>query len=781
MTTLFRFFYPNPPAPWFNGSFPAGSITFGSDGALYGAAGSGGLYGDGTLYRITTGGLFTKLHDFDDQNAATNGTDGGGLTQGPDGRFYGVTQYGPSGVAFGMVYRLEPDGTVTTVHAFNGQDGQFPRGDLVLASDGNLYGTTWRGGGLGPGGCGYNGCGTIFRITLPAGTVQLVHAFALTDGAGPGEGRLIQGSDGNLYGTTAEGGNLQFSGGTVFKMALDGTFTSLHTFTEDEGVSPRGSLVEGDDGNFYGTTSGAAGSSIPILGTLFRISPTGDVTVLHHFQGPDGAHPLGGLVQGSDGHFYGTTTDGGENNFGVVFRLRLPRAEDGTLNASEDTTANSTLSATDPSNTPLTFSIVANGALGTATITNSATGAFAYVPNLNANGADSFTFKADNGTIDTNVATISVSIAPVNDSPVAQTGTLTTAEDTSATGTLVANDVDNVTLSYSVSTGPTKGTVLITNATTGAFTYTPTPNATGADSFTFKANDGTLDSNVASVSVTISAANDPPVASNGTTSVASGGTVTGTLVATDVDNASLTYTILSSGTKGTAAVTNSATGAYTYTANAGTAGTDTFTFKANDGSADSNNGIVTVTISGGNAAPIASGATSTTPEDKSVSGRLTASDPEGGRLTFALVANGTKGTASIAANGRFTYVPQPNVNGNDSFTFKANDGITDSNVAIVQITISPVNDIPMASGASVSTLMNQSVSGSLQAIDADGDSIAFSLVKGPRRGSVTIGATTGTFTYTPSAGFSGNDSFTFQATDPVGASSTAIVSIAVTR
>jgi VCBS repeat-containing protein len=256
--------------------------------------------------------------------------------------------------------------------------------------------------------------------------------------------------------------------------------------------------------------------------------------------------------------------------------------------------------------------------------------------------------------------------------------------------------------------------------------------------------------------------------------------VSGTLVATDVDNATLTYSVVNNGTKGTAIVTN-ATGAYTYTANAGASGTDTFTFKANDGSSDSNDAVITVTISGGNAPPVANGATLTTPEDKSVSGRLTATDPEGSRLTFALVTNGTMGTASIATNGRFTYVPQANVHGTDSFTFLANDGISNSNVATVQVTISPVNDAPAATGTSVSTVLNQPVTGSLQAVDVDGDAITFSLAKGPRRGAVTINPTTGAFTYTPPTGFTGNDLFTFRAADPTGASSTATVSIAVSQ
>src|SRR5204863_1863821 len=140
-----------------------------------------------------------------------------------------------------------------------------------------------------------------------------------------------------------------------------------------------------------------------------------------------------------------------------------------------------------------------------AAITNAATGAFTYPPAANATGADSFTFKAKDGTVDSTPATVTITITAVNDAPVAASGTLTTAEDTPASGTLVATDVDGDSLTYSIVVNGAKGTATITNAATGAFTYTPNADANGADSITFKASDGTADSNVATVSITISA------------------------------------------------------------------------------------------------------------------------------------------------------------------------------------------------------------------------------------------------------------------------------------
>jgi VCBS repeat-containing protein len=151
------------------------------------------------------------------------------------------------------------------------------------------------------------------------------------------------------------------------------------------------------------------------------------------------------------------------------------------------------------------------------TITDAATGAYTFTPALNYNGPASFTFKANDGALDSNVATVSISVKAINDAPMADAGILTTAEDTLASGRLIANDVDNGNLTYSIVTVPSaaQGIVTLTNAATGAYTFSPALNFNGSASFSFKANDGALDSNVATISITVTAVNDAPVAAAG--------------------------------------------------------------------------------------------------------------------------------------------------------------------------------------------------------------------------------------------------------------------------
>jgi VCBS repeat-containing protein len=263
--------------------------------------------------------------------------------------------------------------------------------------------------------------------------------------------------------------------------------------------------------------------------------------------------------------------------------------------------------------------------------------------------------------------------------------------------------------------------------------YTPAANYTGADSFTFKANDGTVDSNTATVSITVTAVNDPPVAVSGTVNTTAGTPVNGTLVAPDIDSSTLTYATVANGTKGTATITNATTGAYTYTPNAAATGTDTFTFKANDGTADSNIATITVTIAA-NHPPVASNGSLTAQEDKSAKGTLIATDQDGNRLTYRIVSNGSKGTATItnASMGIFTYVPNANSNGSDTFTFRANDSMADSNLATISITITPVNDAPVATNGSLTTTKNTPAGGTLQASDVDADALTFSIFKAPK-------------------------------------------------
>jgi len=261
-------------------------------------------------------------------NASTDGsTPYGNVVQGADGNFYGTAaRDGVNGN--GTVFRVTQEGVYTVLYAFQGSpDGQNPQANLYLASDSNFYGTTARGGAFGN--------GTIFRISS-TGVFTLLYTFTGgTDGGFPAAG-VIEGSDGNLYGTTVSGGAINAAGfpgyGTIFQMTPGGVLTTIYTFTggDADGSNPYAGLVEGSDGFLYGTTnSDEVGDSLYEFGSVFKVSKAGTLTTLYHFgDGNDGANPDGGLLEGSDGSFYGSTHNGGlyandddESGQGVLFNI----------------------------------------------------------------------------------------------------------------------------------------------------------------------------------------------------------------------------------------------------------------------------------------------------------------------------------------------------------------------------------------------------------------------------------------------------------------------------
>jgi uncharacterized repeat protein (TIGR03803 family) len=291
-----------------DGVGPRSNIIQGRDGNFYGTTYSGGTNGLGTVFKITPAGVETVLHSF-----AGGGTDGSSpsaaLILASDGNFYGTTANGgPNGN--GTLYKITPAGVETVLYAFTGGDGGGPFGALVEGSDGNFYGTT---SGGGP-----NFNGTVFKIT-PAGVMTMLHSF--TGGTSDGSSSnasLIQGLDGNFYGTTSGGG--ASANGTVFNITPAGVETVLYSFTGgSDGSEPQAALIQATDGNFYGTTSGGGASG---HGTVFKITSAGVETVLHSFAGgTDGSNPAAALTQGSDGNFYGTTYSGGSSNLGTVFKI----------------------------------------------------------------------------------------------------------------------------------------------------------------------------------------------------------------------------------------------------------------------------------------------------------------------------------------------------------------------------------------------------------------------------------------------------------------------------
>jgi uncharacterized repeat protein (TIGR03803 family) len=302
-----------------NGSYPAAGLVQGSDGNFYGTTEYGGTNGNnGTVFQMTPTGALTMLVSF-------NGTNGSypaaGLVRGANGSFYGTTTYGGAR-GMGTVFEMTSAGVLTTLVSFDNSDGAAPLAALVQASDGNLYGTTSQGGNLtlNTGGYGNSGGGTVFKMT-PAGTLTTLFVFDGSRGENP-TARLVQGTNGNFYGAAAYGGNLGLDAGygfgTVYKMTPAGTLTTLVLFNLANGYSPSAGLVQGNDGNFYGTTDGGgAGGG----GTVFKMTPSGALTTLVSFNGAKGNSPQAPLVQGSDGNFYGTTTYGGAKGRGTVFQV----------------------------------------------------------------------------------------------------------------------------------------------------------------------------------------------------------------------------------------------------------------------------------------------------------------------------------------------------------------------------------------------------------------------------------------------------------------------------
>jgi uncharacterized repeat protein (TIGR03803 family) len=298
-----------------------------SDGNFYGTTFAGGTVNSGTVFRISPGGSYSNLYSF---GSHTN--DGlevhFGLVQGGDGNLYGTTEKGGT-AGLGTVYRISTSGTYTSLYSFVGPpaDGADPLCVLVQGSDSNFYGTTVFGGTSTNCGVGV-GCGTVFRFSPSGGETNLFSfAVSLTGGATPFSG-LAQGSDGNFYGTTYTGGtNLTCATGcgTVYRISPSGSYSNLHSFVgpPTDGVQLFAAPVLGSDGNFYGTTF--AGGTVN-SGTVFRISPGGSYSNLYSFgsRPNDGLEPFVGVVQGSDGNFYGTTERGGTNSGGVVFRISIP-------------------------------------------------------------------------------------------------------------------------------------------------------------------------------------------------------------------------------------------------------------------------------------------------------------------------------------------------------------------------------------------------------------------------------------------------------------------------
>ncbi|BAV04820.1 thrombospondin type 3 repeat family [Filimonas lacunae] len=469
-------------------------------------------------------------------------------------------------------------------------------------------------------------------------------------------------------------------------------------------------------------------------------------------------------------------------------------AEDGSLT----TTGTGVLSNdTDADGDVLSATLVSNVSNGTLVLNSN--GTFTYTPAANFNGTDQFSYKACDPTgACSSPVTVTFTVTSVNDKPVAQSDAYTVNEDqvltVAARGVLLNDtDVDGDVLSASVVTAPAHGTLVLN--TDGSFTYTPAANFNGTDQFRYRACDGGSPQlcDTATVSVTVNPVNDAPVAANDnyTTpedqalSIAAPGVLSND---TDVDGDALTAAIVTNAAKGT--VTLQSNGSFLYTPNANYNGLDSFTYSVCDASNACATGKVYLIVSAVNDAPVVSNASYSATEDQVLTiaapGLVSnGSDVDGDALTAALVTQAQHGTVVVNADGSFTYTPNANYNGSDVFTYQLCDPSGACTQATASVTVSPVNDAPVAVAdnytATEDVTLNVSAANGVLSndTDVDGDRLTASLLIQAAHGSVTMNAD-GSFSYTPAADYNGVDSFTYRVCDPSNACATGTVKFNVT-
>jgi VCBS repeat-containing protein len=443
---------------------------------------------------------------------------------------------------------------------------------------------------------------------------------------------------------------------------------------------------------------------------------------------------------------------------------------------------------TDPESDPMTAIVVTNGSKGSVALASD--GSFTYTPNANANGTDTFTYRASDPTIESAVTTVTINITPVNDAPLGNVDVYNGTEDTpmtiAAPGVL-ANDTDpdGDALTAVLVSPPAQGTLSLDP--NGGFTFTPAPNANIVASFSYRATDGTAHSSTQTVIVNLASVNDPPVAVNDSYDVPFGGSLTVAAPAllgndTDVDGNTLTAALASPPSQGTVVIASD--GGFTYTANPGATGTDTFTYRAFDTVVFSAPATVTITFTAsGNRPPVAVPDSLEIREDAPIvtlDVLANDSDPDGDPLSIDEFGS-SDGPLRLQTDGRLLKFRAPvNYAGTAKLWYTATDGLLVSAPAPVMVTVLPVNDPPSAQVDQVAVIRNQSLTFNVlkNDVDVDGDAMSLGAYNQPEHGNVKC-AENGDCTYAPSPDFLGEDDFTYLLKDPTGEISIGTVAIEV--
>ena len=496
----------------------------------------------------------------------------------------------------------------------------------------------------------------------------------------------------------------------------------------------------------------------PLYGVIGGTAPNLVYTPSADFHGADAF-----TFTASDGQAWSSATI----SITVAPSNDAPTAVDQSLVSSEDEWLAITLTGADVDGDELTFAVIDAPQHGTV---GGIAPNLVYTPDLDYHGNDSFTFATNDGGADSLPATVAITITAMNDAPSASSQSIDTDEEQPVTITLGSSDADGDALTFTLGDQPAHG--MLTGIAPD-LVYTPSLNFPGSAIFTFTVNDGTTDAPPATITITVDALNDQPVAVTQAITTSEEVTVAITLTGTDADGDSLNYSIITqplSGTLGGIAPN------LVYTPALDFSGTDRFTFLVNDGDADAIAVPVTITVTPRNDAPTAANGAVTTTEERAVAVTLVGLDADHDPLSYTVATLPDHGTLT-GAPPNLTYTPNADYSGNDAFTFTVSDDVSPAVTATVTITVAAMNDLPLAESQVITTSEEQAITLTLTGSDVDGDPLTYTILSQPVNG--VLGGIVPDLVYTPTVDFNGADSFTFSSSDGISNSLPATVTLVV--
>jgi VCBS repeat-containing protein len=558
---------------------------------------------------------------------------------------------------------------------------------------------------------------------------------------------------------------------------MSATLTITITGVNDAPVAANGSATADEDG---GAVTGTVTATDADVGDDLTFS----------LDGVNGGATHGDVTMNSDGSFSYDPTDtdfngtdtfsylvddgqGGSDTATVTVTINpvndAPTSNNVSDSVAEDGVATGSFSVSDIDGDDLTIT-VGSATHGTAVFNS--LGGYTYTPDSDYNGTDSFTYTVSDGFL-TSTSTVSITVTPVNDAPVANNGTDSGAEDGGdITGSASFSDIDS-TAEVSTYGQGTNGSVTMDSA--GNYTYTPDSDFNGTDSFTYTVSDGSL-TDTATITINVTPTNDDPVTTGFAASGAEDNDITGQLTYSDIDGDDVTYSVDIDPANGT--VTIDSAGVFTFNPDQDFFGTDSFVYTVDDGNGGTASGTIDILVTPVNDAPVANDGTDSLDEDSgSATGTFSYSDVDVGDDLTVTVGTAGNGSVVLESDGSYTYTPDSDFNGTDSFSSTVSDG-TLTDTGTITIAVNPVNDDPLATDGSYTTSEDESVTGTLDYTDVDGDVITFTITSDPTNGDVVV-ASDGSFTYTPDTNYNGTDSFQFTVDDGNGGSSVGNITIAI--